>query len=90
MAALLNRITEIIILFIMAVSAIFAYKQLTKMDHNYHPHSLLDDLLLFICIPAFFVNTIFSMVPAVEYGNAISIILILLQVDYLPHNLNFN
>lgn len=77
---MLNRVTEIIIIIIMVISAIFAYKQLTKMDHNYHPHSLLDDLLLFICIPAFFVNAIFSIVPAVEYGNPESITLIILQV----------
>lgn len=64
----------------MAISAIFAYRQLTKLDHNYHPHSLLDDLLLFICIPAFFVNAIFSIVPAVDAGNATRIILIIIQV----------
>lgn len=81
-----------IILIVMAISAIFAYRQLTKLDHNYHPHSLLDDLLLFICIPAFFVNAIFSMVPAVEFGHPRSIILILLQVckTLLIHDQSFS
>lgn len=74
---------EVLILIVMAISAVFAYRQLTKLDHNYHPHSLLDDLLLFICIPAFFVNAIFSIVPAVELGYPRSIILIILQVSYL-------
>lgn len=83
-AAFLNRVTEIVILFLMGVSAVFAYRALVKMDHNYHPHSLLDDLLLFICIPAFFVNAIFSIVPAIEYGNATSITIVIVQVR--PHS----
>lgn len=77
---LLNRLIEVVILCLMAVSAIYAYRQLSKMDYNYHRRSLLDDLLLFICIPAFFVSAIFSIVPAVEYRSAVGIALIIAQV----------
>ncbi|XP_067004725.2 proton channel OtopLc [Anabrus simplex] len=75
-----NTASELILLIIMTFSTIFAYRQLTRLDINKHSISLLDDLLLFICIPAFFLHAIFSIVPAVRKNNYLSLMTILLQV----------
>lgn len=64
----------------MTITSIFAYRQITKLDVNKEHVSLLDDLLLFICIPAFFLNGIVAIIPAVEIGNADSFVLIILEV----------
>ncbi|GLH13980.1 Proton channel OtopLc, partial [Gryllus bimaculatus] len=75
-----NTASELILLVLMTFSVIFAYRQMTRLDINKHPISLLDDLLLFICIPAFFLYAIFSIVPAVQRSNFLSLTTILLQV----------
>lgn len=44
---------------------------------------MLDDVLLFIAVPAFFLETIFSMVPAVINGSVLNMLIIgaqLLQI----------
>lgn len=64
----------------MMVSSILAYRQITKLDINDHIHSLLDDLLLVICMPAFFLNGIFTLIPAVVEGNGMSISYTILEV----------
>ncbi|XP_044729577.1 proton channel OtopLc-like [Chrysoperla carnea] len=76
----INTITELILLILMTISGMAAYRQISKLDINPHPISLLDDLLLFICIPAFFLYAIFSIVPAVRAGNMINIVNIMLNV----------
>lgn len=42
--------------------------------------SHLDDVLLFIAIPAFFLETIFSMVPAIEFNSGLNIAIIMCQL----------
>lgn len=42
--------------------------------------SKLDDVLLFIAVPAFFLETIFSMVPAIYFNTPLPIVLTLLQL----------
>lgn len=78
---MVNVVTEIIFLISMATACIFGYRQITKLDVNKHSISLLDDLLLFVCIPAFFVDTLFGIVPAVQWCNGFSISFTLLQVN---------
>lgn len=73
--------TEIILLLLMTVTGIFAYHQITKLDINLNPISLLDDLLLFICIPAFFLSAIFTLVPAIHYGHVWIIIATVAKVS---------
>ncbi|KAJ9596313.1 hypothetical protein L9F63_012646, partial [Diploptera punctata] len=74
-----NAVSELILLLLMTVAVILAYRKLTQLDVNQHPVSLLDDLLLFICIPAFFLYGIFSIVPAVLKHNVVSIFITILQ-----------
>ena len=90
-----NAFSELILLLLMTVTVILAYRKLTQLDINQHPISLLDDLLLFICIPAFFLYAIFSVVPAVLTNNPLSIVITILQVSHyygnnlLPAHISF-
>ncbi|EFA02328.2 proton channel OtopLc isoform X2 [Tribolium castaneum] len=79
-AVSINSSTSIIITLLMTITVIFAYRQITKLDVSQSHVSLLDDLLLFGCIPAFFLNGIVSIIPAVISQNATSIVLIILEV----------
>jgi hypothetical protein len=80
MGLTVNAISELILLLLMTAAVILAYRKLTQLDINSHPISLLDDLLLFFCIPAFFLYGIFSIVPAMLKNNGLSIAITLLQV----------
>ncbi|XP_047989046.1 proton channel OtopLc-like [Leguminivora glycinivorella] len=65
------------------IAAIFAYFQTRKLDINEHPISLLDDILLFICIPAFFLETVLSLVATITLLNVVKtvdLILMMIQV----------
>ncbi|XP_046624717.1 proton channel OtopLc-like isoform X1 [Neodiprion virginianus] len=62
----INSVTELVLLSIMTVTALLAYHQIKQLDVNHHPVSLLDDILLFIAVPAFFLYALFSIVPAVQ------------------------
>lgn len=52
------------------------------MFYQLLPCSKLDDVLLFIAIPAFFSETIFSFVPAVYNGSILNICIITAQVKW--------
>lgn len=65
----MDSIFEFIVLGIMVISVKIAYIQISHLDVNHHPISLLDDVLLFITVPAFFLETIFSLVPAFMNGS---------------------
>lgn len=74
----------------MILAVLCAYYQTSKLDINTHPISKLDDVLLFIAIPAFFMDTVLSMAPAIYYGSglhistsATQIIQVLLQTPFI-------
>lgn len=71
---------------IMLLTAVFAFNQLRKLDINRHHMSLLDDVLLFICLPAFFLETVLSMIATVNIVNIIKSIDVIVMVRSL---LNF-
>lgn len=77
---LINGFFELIVLLIMIIATLFAYIQTTQLDINHHPISKLDDILLFIAIPAFFLDTTFSMVPAVVNESILKICIITAQL----------
>ncbi|KAJ3630792.1 hypothetical protein MTP99_011966 [Tenebrio molitor] len=79
-AILINSSTSILIVVLMTITCIFAYRQITKLDVNNEHVSPLDDLLLFICIPAFFLNGIVSIIPAFLSHNGSNIALLVLEV----------
>jgi hypothetical protein len=67
----------------MICAAGLACRQLAVLDINANPVSQLDDLLLFICIPSFFLYGIFSIVPAMAYSNYMALFVAILQVNIL-------
>ncbi|KAJ8952073.1 hypothetical protein NQ318_010983 [Aromia moschata] len=75
-----NIITSLVILVSMTIACLFGYHRITKLDVNKGHHSLLDDVLLFICIPAYFLNAIFSIIPAYIYGNVLGCITIIMEI----------
>jgi hypothetical protein len=82
----IDRVFELTVLVIMIITTILAYYQTSKLDINPHPISRLDDMLLFIAIPAFFSETIFSMVVAISWFNPINIMIIMAQVRFMNEN----
>jgi hypothetical protein len=76
----MNGIFELAFMVSMIVAAIVGYIQTTNLDVNPHPVSILDDFLLFIAIPAFFSETIFSFVPAISNGSIVNILNISAQI----------
>lgn len=76
-----NRSFELAVLAIMLVAVVVAYYLTSQLDINPHPMSMLDDVLLFIAIPAFFLETTFSMVPAIYNGSILNIFIIMTQVS---------
>ncbi|XP_065568661.1 proton channel OtopLc-like isoform X2 [Artemia franciscana] len=79
-AVLASSLFEVLLLVMMIISVLIAYRQMTRLHINPNPISQLDDCLLFICIPLFFLYGIFCIVPALAVRNFLAIALILMQV----------
>ncbi|KAI5641982.1 otopetrin domain-containing protein [Phthorimaea operculella] len=80
---LVNNITKLGLHSIMLFAAILAFTQTTKLDINEHPISLLDDILLFICLPPFFMEAVFSLVATItilNVVNSIDFVVMVIQV----------
>ncbi|CAG4964868.1 unnamed protein product [Parnassius apollo] len=71
MGYLLNNCTKLFMHTVMLIAAVIAYNQTIKLDINEHPMSLLDDVLLFICLPAFVMETVLSMVATISLQNIV-------------------
>lgn len=78
----INLISEFTLSVLMIGAVVLAFRQLSLLDANSNAVSLLDDLLLFMCLPCFFLYGIFSIVPAIAFANYMAIFVILLQVRY--------
>lgn len=76
----MNSSFELAVLVILILAVIAAYHQISKLDVNSHAISMLDDVLLFIAIPAFFLETIFSLLPAIINGSVLNICIIAAQL----------
>ena len=77
-----NMFSQGTLLILMIITVLVAYRQITKLDVNMHPISLLDDLLLFFCLPSFFLYTIFTVVPAMAHQDYYAIVVCTLQVRF--------
>lgn len=71
---LLGDATKLSLHICLLIAAIIACNQTRKLDINAHPISLLDDVLLYICLPAFFMETILSMVATINILNVVKTI----------------
>lgn len=67
----LNELMNLILHVSMLLAAVIAFNQTRKMDINEHPISLLDDVLLFVCLPAFFMEIAFSLIASISLENSI-------------------
>jgi hypothetical protein len=79
---LISNMLRICIMAILIIGCIYAYYILANLDVNPSPISFLDDMLLFFCLPAFFLYFIVWTAPLVQKPDAPSIIanvLILVQ-----------
>ena len=63
---------------ILIIANIYAYYVIAQFDVNPEPISFLDDMLLFLCIPFFFMYSIISLGPSI-YGK--------FEADYFAENL---
>lgn len=57
----------------MLLSSIIAYYQISNLDSNNYQSIKSDDVLLFISMPAFFMDAIFRMVPAIINKSTLNI-----------------
>ena len=62
-ALTLSYVIESSNLLLMLVATIMTYKKIIKLEVNPHPVAFLDDLLLLICIPSYFLLFFFSIGP---------------------------
>lgn len=68
---LLNDATKLGLHTIMLFAAILAFTQTIKLDINEHSISLLDDILLFVCLPPFVLETVFSLIATLTIINVV-------------------
>lgn len=87
---MVNHIFECSVLAILVISTVCAYAQTIKLDIIQAPSFGMDEILLLIPQPAFFIEFIFSIVPAIKMGNPLLIcipifrqIQVLIQTPFL-------
>lgn len=81
---LLNSCTKLGLHSVLLFAVVIAFNQMRQLDINEHPISLLDDVLLFICLPAFFMETIFSLVATISFSNIIKSVDFSIMVSMIP------
>nr|XP_049697006.1 proton channel OtopLc [Helicoverpa armigera] len=91
---LLTNSTKLGLHVLLLFGVVIAFNQMRQLDINEHPISLLDDVLLFICLPAFFMETIFSLVATISITNvvksidfAVMVIQVLIQTPLIMDGL---
>lgn len=72
-------------MFLMIIAAVCAYFQMVKLDVNESAHNSLDNFLCLMCLPAFFVYGIFSVIAGVIFGRVLAVVGIILEVRYQGH-----
>lgn len=68
---LLNDATKLGLHTVMLFTVILAFTQMVKLDINEHSISLLDDILLFVCLPPFVMETVFSLMATLTIINVV-------------------
>lgn len=77
---IVNQSTRLVIMIMMIIAVGFAYFQMTKLDVNESAHNSLDNFLCLMCLPAFFVFGVFSMIPGIIYSHVLAVISVLSEV----------
>ncbi|XP_026326601.1 proton channel OtopLc-like isoform X2 [Hyposmocoma kahamanoa] len=68
---LLNDATKLALHTVMLFAVILAFAQIIKLDINEHSISLLDDILLFVCLPPFVMEAVFSLIATLTILNVV-------------------
>jgi len=63
---LISNLLRIVVFTILIVASVYAYYIVACLEVNPQPISLLDDLLLFFCLPAFFLYVMVWMAPLIH------------------------
>lgn len=71
---------ECVAIFLLIIATVCAYARTTRLDFNPNPVSKMDDLLLLIPIPAFFMECIFTLVARLEKGAILPICISIFRV----------
>ena len=64
-AKYVNEVVESLMLLSMIAASLWFYFSLYSLDVNPHPISFLDDLLLLICLPAFFTFCVLNAISGI-------------------------
>ena len=67
LAIVVGNSLQIIIISILIIATAYAYFVIVKFDVNPHPISFLDDMLLFLCLPSFFLYAFICFGPSIFY-----------------------
>ncbi|XP_055296863.1 proton channel OtopLc-like isoform X4 [Sitodiplosis mosellana] len=86
----INDIFECTVLTILTVATLIAYSQTIKLDIIFDPGLKMDDILLLIAVPAFFMEFLFSLAAAIHIGAVLSacvsicrIVQVLIQTPFI-------
>lgn len=65
----------------MLIAVVVAYNKIRRLDVNQHPTPILDNVLLYICVPAFFMETLFTVIATVNLLNVVKLLDTLIMVS---------
>lgn len=91
MGTTINRATMLAVQCIALIAVVWAYTYTAKLDINTHDIPPLDDVLLYVAVPMFYLNLIFSMAAAIYFDNglfATYLLIMVLNNKHGPSKLN--
>ncbi|GAB6024103.1 hypothetical protein CHUAL_008815 [Chamberlinius hualienensis] len=77
---IINNVSDTVLMLLMIFSAAFAYRQTALLDINEHAVTFLDNFLLFIALPCFFLYAIFNVVASIAVNNPFNVVISILCV----------
>lgn len=81
MGTIINRATMLTVQAIMLIAVVWGFTYTAKLDVTTHSIPPLDDVLLYVAVPMFYLNFIFSMAASVYFGNGLYIAYIVVMVS---------
>lgn len=79
---ILNDVIKLTMHSLMVIIVVIAYNKLRTLDVNEHHTSLLDDVLLYICIPFFIAETLFTLIATFFVVNVVKSVDVIVMVSY--------
>lgn len=79
-ALIVNGVTEVVILTLMLISTVMAYKLVRMLDVIHHFGSNVDDILLYVTLPCIFLYAFLRIAPSFLEGDVLFVSVSILQV----------